>query len=172
MLGRGRVGFRRRERLREIQRVLHVARRMLHRHVERFEVVVVVLDLRPFEHLVSEACEDLLHLLAQQAERMAMPEHRRAAGQRDVHGAGGAPRRGERRLALGDGGLDGLLELVGEPSQRPLRVGRRLGKALHVGSDPAPFASDPPRAQRLQVRVRAHRGQFVLKDEEGAIGSD
>ena len=46
------------------------------RHVERFEVVVVVLDLGPFEDLVAEAREDLLHLLADEAERMAGAEER------------------------------------------------------------------------------------------------
>ena len=56
------VGGRQRGAARKIQRVLHVARRMLRRHVERFEVVVVVLDFGPFEHLVAEACEDALHL--------------------------------------------------------------------------------------------------------------
>ena len=38
-----------RDRRREVERVLHVARGMLRRHVERFEVVVVVLELGPFD---------------------------------------------------------------------------------------------------------------------------
>ena len=56
---------------REVERVLHVAGGMVRRHVERFEVVVVVLDLGAFEHLIAEAREDLLHLVADEAERMA-----------------------------------------------------------------------------------------------------
>ncbi len=61
----------------QVQRVLHVARRMLLRHVERFEVVVVVLDLAALEHLVAEAREDGADLVADQAERM--PESRARA---------------------------------------------------------------------------------------------
>ena len=51
---RRRIVGRRRQRLGEVERVLHVPRRMLGRHVERFEVVVVVLDLGPLEHLIAE----------------------------------------------------------------------------------------------------------------------
>ena len=64
-------------RAREVQRVLHVARGMLRRHVERFEVVVVVLDLGPLEDLVAHAAEDRLDLLADERERMAVAERRR-----------------------------------------------------------------------------------------------
>ena len=70
---------RRRKWFREIERVLHVARRMVGRHVERFEVVVVVLDLGAFEHLIAETREDLLHLLADEAERMPRSEDRPGA---------------------------------------------------------------------------------------------
>ena len=38
---------------------------MVDRHVERFEVVVVVLDLGAFAHLVAEMREDFLLLAAQ-----------------------------------------------------------------------------------------------------------
>ena len=82
----------------QVERVLHVARRMFRRHVERFEVVVIVLDLRPFEHLVAEPREDVDHFVADQAERMTMTELRDAAGQRDVDGVRRTPRRGERAL--------------------------------------------------------------------------
>ncbi len=61
----------------QIERVLHVASRMLGRHVERFEVVVVVLDLGPFENLVAQTREDGADLVANQAERMAKPKRRR-----------------------------------------------------------------------------------------------
>ena len=78
--GAATAGSRRgRKRLRQVERVLHVAGRMLLGHVEGFEVVLVVLDLRPFEHLVAEPREDRLDFLAHQAERMAMAERRRRA---------------------------------------------------------------------------------------------
>ena len=126
-------GVRRRlHRLREIQRVLHVARRMLGGHVERFEVVVVVLDLGAFEHLIAETREDLLHLFAHEAERMPEPSTMRA-GQRDVDRAGRAAGRGQRRFALGDCGFDRSLQLVGLPADLALLVGRRLSRRVHEG---------------------------------------
>ena len=94
---------------------------MLRRHVERFEVVVIVFDLGAFEDLVAEAREDLDHFIADQTERMTMPELRHAAGQRDVDRVGGTPRRRELRLALGDRGFDFFLELVGALAERLLQ---------------------------------------------------
>ena len=134
-----RGGRRRRKRLGQIERVLHVARRMLGRHVERFEVVVVVFDFGPFEHLVAEAREDLLHLFAHQAERMAKAEDRRAAGQRHVHRAGGPARRGERGFAFGDRGFDRLLQLVGQPPDRAASPRAWPGRRVHERGDPLPL---------------------------------
>ena len=57
---------------------------MIERNIERFEVVIVVFDLGTFEHLVTEAREDFDHFIANQAERVAMPEWRDTARQRDV----------------------------------------------------------------------------------------
>ena len=156
----------------QVQRVLHVARGMIRRHVERFEVVVVVLDLGAFEHLVAEAREDLDHFIANQAERMAMAELRHAAGQRDVDGVGGPARRGERRLALGERGFDFLLELVGALAERFLLLGRRGLERLHEGGGPAVVAADPARAQRLQLRVRTHLGQLGAEQFPRAIWTD
>ena len=51
----------------EVQRVLHVARGMLRRHVERFEVVLVVFELGPLDDLEAHAREDGLDALAQDA---------------------------------------------------------------------------------------------------------
>ena len=61
-------------RRREVQRVLHVARGMLRRHVERFEVVVVVLELGAFDDEEAEAREDRFDALAQERQRMAMAD--------------------------------------------------------------------------------------------------
>ena len=54
-----------RERLAQVQRVLHVARGVIRRHVERFEVVIVVLGLGAVEDLVPLPREDRLEALAQ-----------------------------------------------------------------------------------------------------------
>ena len=47
---------------------------MFLRHIERFEVVIVVFDLGAFEHLVAEAREDRADFVANQAEWMAMAQ--------------------------------------------------------------------------------------------------
>ena len=60
----------------EIQRVLHVARGVLRRHVERFEVVVVVFELGPLDDEEAEAREDGLDALAQDGQRMAVADRR------------------------------------------------------------------------------------------------
>ncbi len=52
---------------REIERVLHVARGMLGRHVERFEVVIVVFELGAFDDQEAEAREDGFDALAEDA---------------------------------------------------------------------------------------------------------
>ena len=80
-----------RHRRREVQRVLHVARGMLRRHVERFEVVVVVFELGALDDEEAEAGEDRLDALAQDRQRMAVADARTTAGQRDVDGVGRRP---------------------------------------------------------------------------------
>ena len=64
---------------REEEGVLHVARRVLGRHVQGFEVVVVVLDLRALEDLVAHPAEDRLDLVADVRERMEAAERSQAA---------------------------------------------------------------------------------------------
>jgi hypothetical protein len=99
---------------------------VLRRHVERFEVVVVVFDLRALEHLVAEAREDLAHLLAHQAERMAMSERAAAAGQRDVHRPAGRRVAASAARARVERGLHLALQLVGAAAEGALLVGRGL----------------------------------------------
>ncbi len=154
----------------EIQRVLHVARGMLVGHVERFEVVVVVLDLRAFEHLIAEPGEDLLHLLAHEAERMTMADGRRAAGQRDVDRVGGTARGGERRLALGQRLFHGDLERVDLLSERLAIRWRQRRQVRHQLGDPAGLASRPGHLQPVD-RARASGGSdgigFLERASEG-----
>jgi len=66
---------------------------MLRRHVERFEVVVVVFELGSFDDEEAEAEEDRLDALAQERQRVAMTEQGDAAGQRDVDRIAGRTRR-------------------------------------------------------------------------------
>jgi hypothetical protein len=133
---------------------------MLRRHVERFEVVVIVLDLRAFEHLIPEAREDLDHFIADQAERVTMTELRDAAGQRDVDRVGGTAACGQLRVAFGNRAFHFLLEIVGALAERLLQFRRGGLERLHEGGAPAVVAADPPRPQRLQLRVGTHLGQL------------
>ena len=103
---------------------------MLGRHVERFEVVVVVFELGTFDDEEAEAREDRLDALAQQAQRMTVADGRRASRQRDVDRAPGRTRLGRCLDALAEDAFDVLLGGVGElPEAGPL-LGRRRRRAI------------------------------------------
>ena len=102
----------------EVQRVLHVARRMLRRHVERFEVVIVVFELGALDDEEPESREDGFDALAEDGERMAVADPRAASGQRDVdgtcRGTSGADGRQFRFELFLDANLE-LVDLLSEP---------------------------------------------------------
>jgi hypothetical protein len=54
----------------EVERVVHRARRMVRREVQRLEIVEIVLDLRTVGEFVAEAAEDLGDALQRAADRM------------------------------------------------------------------------------------------------------
>ena len=85
-------------RRREVQRVLHVARGMLRRHVERFEVVVVVLELGPSMTRNPKRVKMASMRSRRSVERMAVAERGRRARQRDVDGAARRTRGARRAL--------------------------------------------------------------------------
>ena len=115
------------QRVREIQRVLHVPGGMLRRHVERLEVVVVVLRLRPLEDLEAEPCEDRLDLLPQRRQWMTVTQRRhRAPAATRPSGGGAAPWRPTPCPTPGQGLLDLLLELVGVAAHGPTLVRRKI----------------------------------------------
>jgi hypothetical protein len=72
----------------EVEGVLHVARRVLGRHVQRVEAVPLVLDLRPLDDGEAHAREDLLHPVAHDGQRMPVAEPRPASWKRHVDAAG------------------------------------------------------------------------------------
>ena len=156
----------------EIQGVLHIPRRMLGGHVERFEVVVIVLDLGAFEHLIAEACENRLDLLAHDCQRMAMPDQRRTSRQRDVDRAGGRFRGIERGSALAEPLLEFLLELVGGLAEYRFHVGRRRGHRLHQRGDEAVLSSEVFVAEGLKIRFRGNTRRFLLElgAQSGNVG--
>ena len=144
------------DRRRQIQRVLHVARGMLGRHVQRVEAVPLVLDLGAFDDGEAHAREDLFHPLAHDGQRMAVAERGGAAGQRDVDGAGRA--RGcarPRSLIVGPARLDRLLQLVGVAADAPSsgRAGRCAISCIQDGDD-AVLAAEIAVADGLRVARR------------------
>ena len=94
---------------------------MLGRHVERFEVVVVVFELGPFDDQKPEAREDRFDALAKDGQGMTVADRRYAARQRDVDGSGRRARGARRGQALGQPGFDLDFQVVGELTEaRPI----------------------------------------------------
>ncbi|CDN46047.1 hypothetical protein BN871_KF_00060 [Paenibacillus sp. P22] len=75
-----------------VERVLHIARRMVFRQVERLEVVVVGFDFRSFRDGITEADENILDLLLHLHERMDRARRQPAARQRHVDRLRAQPR--------------------------------------------------------------------------------
>ena len=88
------------DRCAEIQGVLHVARGMVGRHVQGFEVVVVVLDLGSLEDLVTHVGEDVFHLLPDAHQRVHAADRDRSAGEGHVYCASGRDRRLDSRALV------------------------------------------------------------------------
>ena len=63
------------------ERVVHVARRMIARNVERLEVVIVVLDLGSLVDREAQLDEDVDDLVEHLRERMEVPAREAHAGQ-------------------------------------------------------------------------------------------
>ena len=68
----------------DVEGVLHVARRMMRREVERGEVVEVVLDILGHRDFEAHRLEDGEHLLEDVGDRMDMPARDAHPGQRHV----------------------------------------------------------------------------------------
>jgi hypothetical protein len=115
----------------EVEGVLRRPRWVLGRVVERGEVVVLVLDLRPLQDREAEPDEDVLELPADLGDQVEMPGRQgRIAGQRDVDPILGQPRiellRLEPLRALRQQGLEGPLDLVGLLPDRAALVVRQV----------------------------------------------
>ena len=77
----------------EVERVLHVAGRVVRRHVQRLEAVEVVVHLGPVVDLVAHGDEDVLQLLAHRGQRMARAARGRRPGSVTSTRSCGQPRR-------------------------------------------------------------------------------
>ncbi len=148
---------------REIERVLHVAGGMLRRHVERFEVVVVVLELRPVDDQEAEAREDRFDALAKNRQRMPMADSPNAAGQRDVDAACRGARRRRGLEARGEARVEIFLQLVDELTEARPVVGRHLSEALQQGGDEPALAREIAIADRPNIRLVRGGRQILLE---------
>jgi hypothetical protein len=148
----------------EVEGVLHVARGMIRRHVERFEVVVVVFDLGPFEHLVAHVGEDVLDLLPHLHQRMHAPDRHRARGQRDIHGAGRRPRRFKRGAPRLDRRLDPHLERVDGLAEVAPSLGRLRRDALEERRYAAGVAAQKLIVESLEGLRRRRQRELLLEE--------
>ena len=152
-----------RPRLLEVERVLHVARRVIGGQVQRFEVVVVVLGLGTVEDLVAGRGEVGLDPGAQIGQRMDVPDDRAPAGERRIE----PRRRGSRgRELLGaavEGALDLGLQLIETGAQLALLVGGDGREPGVEGRDATALAAEIPIAERLEIPGRRDRGELGLE---------
>src|SRR5829696_4157017 len=120
-----------------VQRVLHGARRVRGRDVERLEVVPVVLDLGAFGDAISEPGEDVLELALDLRDEMQVPADAAvpACGQVETlpWGPTASPARGDRSApALDHGGDRRLVAGHRLPGGAPVLGGERLDRLGHL----------------------------------------
>ena len=159
----------------EVERVLHVAGRVVRRHVEGLEVVVVVLHLGAVVHLVAHGHEDVLELLADDGQRVAPAHEGAAAGQGRVEpvaaerlvapASARGPRRAPSSLSL-DRRLERVQLLAG---LAPLGLGQLAERLQQRGERPR-LAAQEAVAQRLEGRRVRHRGHRGLELRPRAPG--
>jgi hypothetical protein len=159
----------------QVERVLHVARRVLGRHVERFEVVVVVFELGTFDDEEAEAGEDRLDALAQQAQRMTVADGRRRPGSVTSTAPWADAPRGRCLDALTEDAFDVLLGGVGELPRRG-RPRRRGAEGFEQRRDQPALPRQVFVAEGAEVGLRAGAGEILLEllaeRFEGSDGSD
>ena len=150
---------------REIERVVHLPRRMAFREIQLGEVVVVGLDVGTFRHREAHVGEDGGELVGHLADRMhaAGLDGRVAHRQRDVDGLGPEPgiERGGAKCVLGssDSGGDAILQSVDRRTLHLALVRRHGAERLEQRRHRAAFSQ----------RRHAHSFQprFVLGRSDG-----
>src|SRR5438309_5158783 len=70
--------------IRHKDRILHIPRRMIFGKVERFEIMIVVLDIRAARDLKAHAPEDIDDLVGNECEGMSASPRPTRSGQSDV----------------------------------------------------------------------------------------
>ena len=147
----------------EVERVVHGARRMVRREVQRLEVVPVVLDFRTVGEFIAKTAEDLGDAFQRATDRMHAAARGIAARQGDVDGLPGQARvqRGivQRGLARGQSFGDRVAGAVDRLARGLALVARQCAERLELRGDAAALA-EQAHAQRFQ-RVRRCGGGDV-----------
>src|SRR5690606_30398065 len=120
----------------EVEGVVHGPGRVVAGNVERFEVMVVVLDFRTLGHAVADMGEELLDALLGAGHRVQAARGLAAARQGDVDTFGGQPglQRGgfQLRLARGEGALDLVTGGIDARAGLGALLGGKLAEGLHL----------------------------------------
>ena len=137
----------------EVEGVVHRARRVIRRNVQRLEVVELVFHLGALGDLVARAREQLLDALAHARDRVQRARGLAAPRQRHVDGAADElaldPLALERRAPLLDGFLDSCLGGVDARAGRRALGGLECGQALELLGQQA-LAPEPVHAQFVE----------------------
>ena len=150
---------------REIERVVHLPRRMAFREIQLGEVVIVGFDVGTFRHREAHVGENGGELVGHLADRMqaAGLSRRFAHRQRNVHRFGVEPgiERGGTKRVLGcrDGGGDAILQPVDRRALHLALVWRHGAERLEQRRD-LPALAERRHARRFEPR-------FVLGRSDG-----
>ena len=148
----------------QIERVLHVPGRVVRRHVQRFEAVEVVVDLRErVVDLVAHRHEDVLELLPDHRQRVPAPDGAHPARQRHVHALPQELLVAPAALQLHPPRLEPRLDLLLDGVQLPPRLAPlvlpQLPQPPEEERQLPGLAAEEPRADVLQRLGIAHLGQ-------------
>ncbi|MCY1173912.1 hypothetical protein D9M73_140930 [compost metagenome] len=146
---------------------MHRARGMALGHVERGEIVPLILDLRTGRDREAQIGEDLRHFVEHLADRMDRPVRCGLGGERHVERFAREPRievcTVECCLARGDGVGHRLAHALDARALHQPLIGRHAAQRLEQGGDAALLAErlNANAIQRLQRGGRRDRGEQV-----------
>ena len=149
-----------------VEGVARGAAGVVHRRVQRGEVVVGGLHLRTALHRVADAGEDVLGLLDDLVDEVLVADGRTRARKRDVHSLGGQTGAGGLLLHLGDAALEQALHggthLVGALAHHGTLRLVELAHHAHEARELA-LAAEQRHAGGLQLLLRGGLGDALLR---------
>jgi hypothetical protein len=160
---------------RDIEGVVHRARRMIRRHVERREVVEILFDLRAVGDIEADRAKDCFDALDRQGDRMQPAGAHTAPGQRDIDPLGGEPllqqRLAQLRVAQAEQRFHLLLGLVQRLATARLGFAAQRRQRFHQPGERAGLAHER-RLDVGQLRLLGHGGDPLagLSDDRLKIG--